>query len=108
MIAGIHIRTWAIPSAVLLIAGVQAPAAGADPEAFYNDVMSIGVKSSTGEEGVVNTGKAICSALGRGLSADTVATQLFYNSAVANNNDGITLEQARQEVTFAINDLCPP
>lgn len=108
MIAWNHICTWAILPAALLIAGLQSPAAAADPDAFYNDVMSIGVSSSDGQQGVVDVGKAICAELGRGMTADAVATQLFYNSAVANKNNGITLEQARQEVTFAINDLCPP
>lgn len=108
MIALRHIGMSAIPTAALLIAVATAPASPADPIDFYHDVTSIGVTSSDGEEGVIEVGKAICSALEHGRTSEEVATQLFYNSAVSNKNNGITLEQAKQEVTFAINDMCPP
>jgi len=101
-----HIRSSAISAAALLIAA--APMSRADPIDFYHDVTAIGVTSSDGEQGVIDIGKAICYALEHGRTPEEVARQLFYNSAVSNKNNGISLEQARQEVTFAVNDMCPP
>ncbi|WP_293057122.1 DUF732 domain-containing protein [Mycobacterium sp.] len=101
-----HIHRSVITAAALLIAAP--PISHADPSDFYHDVTSIGVTSSDGEEGVIDIGKAICFALERGRTPEEVARQLFYNSAVSNKDKGISLEQARQEVTFAVNDMCPP
>lgn len=100
-------RSLAIWSVVLLTAVAQAPTSHADPDAFYRDVTSIGITSNNGEQGVIQDGKEICAALANGMTPDAAATRFFYNSAVSAGNKGVSLEQARQEVTFAMNDLCP-
>lgn len=97
-----------IPSAAVLTGVVAAPAAAADADAFYRDVTSIGITSNNGEDGIVQDGKEICAALASGMTPEAAATRFFYNSAVSSGNKGVSLEQARQEVTFAVNDLCPP
>lgn len=107
MMAFNRLRTLGIVPAVLLIAVLEAPASHADPDTFYHDVTSIGITSSGGQDGVVQDGREICAALASGMTPDAAATRFFYNSAVSEGNKGVTLEQARQEVTFAINDLCP-
>ncbi len=109
MIAFNRLRTLAIPSAALLTAVVSAPTSHADTDAFYHDVTSIGITSSGGEQGVIQDGEEICAALKSGMTPEAAATTFFYNSyASRGSNNGVSLEQARKEVTFAVNDLCPP
>jgi hypothetical protein len=86
------------------IGAIAAPTASAYPGdygyssnevGFCNDVSYIGINSDAGPRGIVQVGWGICRDLALGYARESVAKDLFYNTAVGQGVGGITLAQAR-------------
>jgi hypothetical protein len=98
-------------SAVTLSAAPIAQASSGDDFApieiaYLNDLTAQGMGPAVSAQGLVDEGWTICRALTSGMSPSTAAGKVFAGSNTASTN-GVSLAQASDVVTTAMDDLCP-